>query len=142
MIHHWLGWISLAVCALLLAKYIGRISKNKTINQFLRKLHKPLGLAVIGISALHGIICFVRKPQFTIQNVTGILLFVLIIALALTFYARARLKAKWFKLHRIVAVVLVILMIIHVAVSFNTGMVREQKRYRKHSPYRTSCEMI
>lgn len=97
MIHHWFGWISLAMCILLLAKYIGRISKNKKINQSLRKIHKPLGIAVIGIVFLHGIICFIKTPQAIIQNITGLILWILLIGLAETFCARAILMQNGFK---------------------------------------------
>ena len=119
MIHHWFGWISLAMCVLLLAKYIGRISKNKKINQLLRKIHKPLGLVVIGIAILHGIICFAKNPQAIIQNITGLILWVLIICLARTFYARIRLKTKWFQMHRHLAIILCIIMIIHIVFSIS-----------------------
>lgn len=119
MIHHWLGWLSLAICILLLAKYIGRISNNKTLNQLLRKSHKPLGIAAIGISMVHGLLCFIKCPHASIQNITGLILFVLILTLAITFYARAGLKAKWFQMHRYSAIMLCIVMAIHIMVSFS-----------------------
>ncbi len=119
MIHHWLGWISLGVCILLLAKYIGRISNNKKVNQLLRKIHKPLGMMVIGIATIHGVISFIKNPQAIIQNITGLSLFVLIFNLAITFYARKRLKVKWFQIHRYLAILLCILMAIHIILSFS-----------------------
>lgn len=119
MIHHWFGWISFAMCILLLAKYIGRISKNKKINQSLRKIHKILGIAVIGIAFLHGIICFIKTPQAIIQNITGLILWILIISLAATFYARARLKAKWFQMHRYLSIILCVIMVIHIVLSIS-----------------------
>ena len=117
MVHHWLGWLSLATCVLLLAKYIGRSSNNKNINQLLRKFHEPLGIAVIGIAIIHGIICFIKKPQAIIQNITGLILLVLILSLAGTFYARKKLKAKWFQMHRYLAILLCTIMVIHIIVS-------------------------
>lgn len=119
MIHHWFGWISLAMCILLLAKYIGRISKNKKINQSLRKIHKPLGIAVIGIAVLHGIICFIKTPQAIIQNISGLILWLLIIGLVGTLCARARLKAKWFQMHRYLSIILCVIMIIHIVLSIS-----------------------
>ena len=119
MLHHWLGWISLAICVLLVVKYIGRISKNKNINQLLRKIHKPLGIAVIGIAAIHGVISFIKNPQAILQNMTGSMLFLLILLLAGVFYAKARLKAEWFQIHRCLALALCAIIVIHIVVSFS-----------------------
>ncbi len=119
MIHHWLGWISLVVCTILLAKYIGRISNNKKINQLLRKIHKPLGIAVMGIATIHGVISFIKSPTVNIQNITGLILLVFIFLLARTFYAKTRLKAKWFQVHRNLAILLCVIMVIHIIVSFS-----------------------
>lgn len=119
MIHHWLGWISLAFCVLLLAKYLGRISKNTRFNLALRRLHKPLGLAVIAVSALHGIICFFKKPQFSLPAITGLALFALILALARTFYARKKLKAKWFPMHRHLSALLCAVTALHILISIS-----------------------
>lgn len=119
MVHHWLGWISFGICILLLAKYLGRISHHKKLNQLLRKLHQPLGLAVIGIGALHGVISLVKAPEAVIQNVTGLLLFLLIAALARTFYARAKLQRKWFSMHRHLSLILIAVLVLHTIVSFS-----------------------
>lgn len=117
MLHHWFGWISLVIYVLLLAKYVGRISNNKNINLLLRRIHKPLGNAVIGITTLHGVISFVKNPQAIILNITGLILLILELILAKTFYARTRLKAKWFQLHRYSAVILCVIIAIHIIVS-------------------------
>lgn len=117
MLYHWLGWISLAMCVLLLIKYIGRVSKNKTINNALRKIHKPLGIAVIAIGAIHGVISIIKTPQEIVANILGLLVWLLIAFLALTFYARKKLKSKWFKLHRIAAVLLVVGLVAHIAIA-------------------------
>lgn len=117
MIEHWFGWISFAFCMLLLLKYIGRISGHKKINKGLRKIHEPLGLAVIGISALHGIICFVQRPQKMTENITGWILILLLVFLARTFYARKKLKAKWFSMHRHLAIIFSVILFVHVVIS-------------------------
>ena len=119
MLYHWLGWISLAVCLLLLAKYIGRISNHKKVNQLLRKIHKPLGIAVIGIATMHGVISFIKNPKANIQSIMGLILLVLILILAGTFYARTKLKAKWFQIHQYFAILLGVIMVIHVIISFS-----------------------
>ena len=117
MLYHWLGWVSLAICVLLLAKYIGRVSKNKKLNLPLRKIHKPLGLAVIGISALHGILSFGKSSERIAVNLTGWMLFLLIALLAGTFYAKAKLHGKWFRLHRYFAAFLCILLLVHIVIA-------------------------
>ncbi|MEY8390337.1 hypothetical protein D3Z36_08110 [Lachnospiraceae bacterium] len=117
MIHHWLGWISFALCILLLSKYMGRTSKNKNINTLLRKIHKPIGFAVIGIGTIHGVICLFKNQRAIIQNISGLILFALVIALAGTFYARTKLKAKWIQLHRNLAIFFCIVIVIHIVLS-------------------------
>ncbi|MDO5142560.1 MAG: hypothetical protein Q4D31_06025 [Eubacteriales bacterium] len=114
MIHHWLGWASLAIGILLLAKFIGRISKKQKLNSILRKIHKPLGMTLIGVAALHGIISIAKAPQAVVQIVTGVILLVLIGLLARTFYARDKLKAKWFQMHRHFALAFLVVLVIHV----------------------------
>lgn len=114
MVGHWLGWISFVFCILILAKYIGRISKNKTLNSILKKIHKPLGITVIGVAAIHGITSYIEAPQVSVTSITGIILFALIIMLARTFYARKNLKAKWFQMHRHLSIILSIMIVIHV----------------------------
>lgn len=119
MLYHWLGWASLASCVVLLAKYIGRVSKHKNTNNVLRKLHKPLGFSVIVIGAIHGIISFIKHPQEMVANFSGIILWVLIALLAVTFYARRKLKSKWFVLHRILAILLVVVLVMHLLFVLN-----------------------
>ena len=117
MLYHWLGWISLAMCILLLIKYIGRVSRNKTINYALRKIHKPLGIAVIAVGAIHGVISIIKSPQEIAANISGLLVWLLIAFLAATFYARKSLKSKWFKLHRMAAVLLIVGLVAHIAIA-------------------------
>lgn len=115
MFYHWLGWISFAMCVFLLAKYIGRISNNKSINRWLRRFHKPVGIAVIGVGFIHGIISFIKKPEEVVGIFSGVFLWVLIVFLAQTYYARVRLKSKWFNRHRHLAIFLMIILAIHIA---------------------------
>lgn len=115
MLYHWLGWISFAMCILLLAKYIGRIVNNKSVNMFLRKIHKPLGIAVTGIGAIHGLISFMKHPQEIAENISGVVLWGLIVLLARTYYARTKLKAKWYHMHRHFAIFLMVMIVIHIA---------------------------
>lgn len=117
MISHWIGWISFASCILLLAKVVGRISKNKELNQFLRKFHKPLGIAVIALGAIHGILCFAENSQAVISIITGVILLLCIIAMARTYFVRTKFKAKWFQMHRHLSIILIVIMVLHIIVS-------------------------
>ena len=117
MISHWLGWVSFAICILLLSKVIGRMSKNQKLNLVLRKIHKPFGIAVIIIGTIHGILCFTDIFELNVEVVTGIVLMLCVIALARTFYARKKLKAKWFQMHRYLSIALLITMIIHIVLA-------------------------
>ena len=119
MLYHWLGWISLAACILLLAKYIALISKNKRANALLRKIHKPLGLAVIGTGAVHALISILKRPTELAAILSGAALLALIVLLARTYFARTKLKAKWFRMHRHLALLLIALLIVHVLLSIS-----------------------
>ena len=119
MLYHWLGWISLVMCILLLAKYMGRVSKCKRINSSLRKLHKPFGTAVIVMGTVHGIVSFIKHPQEMTANFSGMILWVLIALLAVTYYARKKLKSKWFVLHRLFSVLLAVMLVMHLFFALN-----------------------
>lgn len=135
MIQHWFGWISVVLCVVLLGKYIGRISRWKALNQFLRKWHKPLGLAVIVVAALHGVWCWYKAPQAVLANATGWLLFLCIVVLARTFYARSKLKAKWFQMHRHWAIVLGVVMVAHVVICVAAPTPGEHAKQRRNTSH-------
>ena len=117
ILYHWLGWISLAICLLLLAKYIGRVSKYQSFNRFLRKAHKPLGIAVTIIGIIHGFISFMKHSQDVTANVSGLFTLVVICLLAATFCVRTKLKSRWFVLHWLLSIVLIVLLTIHTAIA-------------------------
>lgn len=119
MFYHWLGWISFAMCMLLLAKYIGRKLSSKRIHTLFRKIHKPFGIAVIGIGAIHGVISMIKQPQEIAEIFSGVFLWALIVLLARTYYARAKLKTKWFKMHRHFAIILMVILVIHIAIAIS-----------------------
>lgn len=114
MVSHWLGWISLALCIVLLAKFVGRISKNGKLNQLLRRIHKPLGSAILVVGLLHGVLCFAETLQASVTVMTGVLLIACFAAMTGTFYAKTKLKARWFSLHRKLSLLAVLLLAVHV----------------------------
>ena len=112
-----LGKIAFIICVLLFVKFIGRVSKNKKFNNVLLKIHKPLGIAAIAIGAIHGVMYIIKSPQQIVANILGILVWILMAFLAVTFYTRKSLESKWFKLHRIAAVLLIAALIAHVVIA-------------------------
>ena len=114
MVYHWLGWISFASCVLLLAKYAGRTLNSKSVN-----MHKPLGNAVIGTGAMHGVLSLIKHPQEIAENLSGVLLWTLIVLLARTCYAKTKLKSKWFRMHRHLAIALTVILAVHVVISIS-----------------------
>lgn len=117
MISHWLGWISLVIGLLLLAKFFGRLSKNKTTNQYLRKIHKPLGNVLIAIAVVHGALSFAGNTQALLQGFTGLLALLSAFFLARTFYAKKKLKNKWLQMHKHLALLFFVLIVIHISLS-------------------------
>ena len=101
------------MCVLLLAKYPARRFSRARANAVLRKLHEPLGLAVILAGAVHGVMAIAESPDELFLIGSGIILWVLIILLAVTFYARKRCKGRWFALHRVLAAIVAAGMLLH-----------------------------
>ena len=120
MLRYWLGcvlgWLSFALCVVLLAKFIGRVSKVKAINNVLHVLHKPFGIAVILTGLIHGLYLIIKHPHALAGNITGAFLMAAIIILMITYLLRKKMKAKWFLAHRILSVLLVALLIVHIVV--------------------------
>ena len=111
------GRIAFIICVLLAIKFIGRVSKNKKLNNALRKIHEPLGIAAIALGTIHSVISIIKSPQDILANISGILALMLIVFLAVTFYARKSLKFKWFRLHRISTALLIAILIPHVVIA-------------------------
>lgn len=112
-----MGLVSTVLCVLLLAKYLGRISGNKRFNDFLHRIHKPLGALVILTGLVHGIRGFILFPNDFGANLSGLILWIVIIFLALTFHQRKQLKKKWFRYHQVLSAAALILIIIHILLS-------------------------
>lgn len=80
-------------------------------NRYLRKMHKPLGAAVILMSLAHGILAF---RGHDLPTITGKLCFLMLLLLLLTYFLRSQLKKQWITLHRLLTVLLWLLVIGHV----------------------------
>lgn len=113
MISHWLGWLSLGFCVVLMLKYIARKSKISSLNLFFRKLHIPIGVVLLIIGTLHGVIAFVKVSDRSIPIITGITTGLLIFFIAATYMFRKNLKKKWMHFHRIGTVLLLPSILLH-----------------------------
>lgn len=116
MVFDLLGWISIGLCIVLLAKFFGRISKIEVVNKLLRVTHIPFGIAALIAGMVHGIFYIISEPHDVAENVTGIFLLAVMGLLAITYIAKKLLKSKWFFLHRLLSVVLIVLLIVHVVI--------------------------
>lgn len=117
--YKWLGYISVVLVVLLTAPYWLRIINGWTFKtkdkrffnliKFLRKLHKPMGIALAVIPLWHGYLAL-----GSIRLHTGLLAysaFFLTVSLGIWFYLK---KGKSiFKIHKSLALLAVLLLIVH-----------------------------
>lgn len=86
--------------------------QRKSMDCFLRKIHKKMGVWIIVVSLLHGIV------EIKAGNLDGMfsgkICFLLLILLWLSYGLKRVLKEKWMIVHRILAVLTVIAVIVHV----------------------------
>lgn len=86
--------------------------QRKSVDCVLRKIHKKMGVWIIVVSLLHGIV------EIKAGNLDGMfsgkICFLLLILLWLSYGLKRVLKEKWMIVHRILAVLTVIAVIVHV----------------------------
>ncbi|MDL2324118.1 hypothetical protein LJC61_03060 [Ruminococcaceae bacterium OttesenSCG-928-A16] len=98
---------------MLALKYIARKLKISSLNLFFRKIHIPLGVALLAIGTAHGVISFAQVTGRTAAIITGILTIILIFFIAATYLFKKRLKKRWMHLHRIGTVALLPCIFLH-----------------------------
>lgn len=114
-----MGWINIALFAIMAAPFWLRSAKGKIIHltnkkfektiQLLRKIHKPLGLAMVALSLLHG---YFALGSFRLH--TGTLLWLsLFVTAALGFLFYSLKRRALFVWHKRMAVVLFLFLLIH-----------------------------
>jgi len=117
-----LAWLTVICTVMAAFKYIARISKNRSLNQFFHKIHIPFGALMLVFGLLHGLLAgnpsfatlsdFSLAPElFTLNWGTACL--VLGILLALSYLFRRRLKKKWMPAHRVLTVALIACLALH-----------------------------
>ena len=115
-----LGWISIILTVIVTAPYWLRKLNGWTVKtrdkrflnliKFLRKLHKPLGVALVAISLWHGLMALGRLRLHTglIAHVS----FVITALLGISFWLLKDKRA--FKGHKVMALVSVLLVLVHI----------------------------
>lgn len=109
-----LAKISLVLFILLIIKYLTRIlairfTKFKKINRFFSKTHKPLGIALILTSLVHGL----TSSFFIFSLNFGTLAFIIIILLALSYILKGYFKPRFMLIHRILTIISIVLVVAH-----------------------------
>lgn len=118
-----LAWITVLFAILTAFKWIARISGNRTLNRYFRKIHIPFGMLMLVTGMLHGILAG-NPASATLHNFTfapvlftwnwGTACLVIMLSLALTYLLRQRLRKRWMTAHRILTVALIAILILHI----------------------------
>lgn len=111
------GWLATIIFVVLMAKFVGRVSKKKYANRALRKIHIPLGIAIIVIGMVHGLIYLIGYPQAILGNFTGIVLMMNTLLLAATYFAKKVMRVSWLTAHRQFSISLIALTVVHIGVA-------------------------
>ena len=82
--------------------------QRKSVDCFLRKIHKKMGVWIIVVSLLHGIV------EIKAGNLDGMFSGKICFLLLILLWLKRVLKEKWMIVHRILAVLTVIAVIVHV----------------------------
>lgn len=115
------AWISILLAALLSVIYLLRVflRRNdggpaflKTINKFLRKHHKLLGILLVVTGVVHGL--FSSQSVFSLN--LGTAAWILSILLGLNFYFRKRFARKpgWIVYHRFLTAAFLLILVFHI----------------------------
>ena len=112
------GIISAIILLLLILKFLTKRLSMKKLDKFMGKIHSKLGLLLIIILIIHMIQSFsVFNSRPLYIYILGASLVICIIMAAASYYFRKKIGNKWIKLHRITALVAVILVVCHIGSS-------------------------
>lgn len=108
------GLLAVIIVMRVVNKYAFHNKKNilYKINRYLRKIHKPMGVAIIITGFYHGL--FSSDTILSLNYGTAV--WVLTIVLAATWIFKAQLKKikNWMYWHRVITAVFVIILVIHI----------------------------
>jgi len=113
------------VCTLLFlltcVKYLTRRFKLQKTNKFFSKIHVPVACILLAVSVLHAILVLPmadERPYYVF--LTGWLCMVSFIVVALSGVFRKKLGKSWLKIHRIIAVIACIMVVLHIAANLES----------------------
>lgn len=113
------GYILLIIIVLLCMKFISKRVGNKAFERLSLRIHKPLAYIALIVGILHGIVTLqVFKTRPAIMYIVGIMMIVLGVASCIVYRYRKTLGRKWILCHRIVASLIVVLLVCHMAIYF------------------------
>lgn len=117
-----LAWISTFLCIVAALRYPARVSRVGALNRGFHKIHIPASILLLATAALHGV--FAGNPPdtlmvgaefaavlFTVNWGTGC--FLCMVLLAASYLPHKKLKKAWLTIHRVLAVLMVALLILH-----------------------------
>ena len=114
-----LGILAVVICVFLCLKIVSRRLKWHRIDGALRKMHKPGGILVIAIIAIH---ILITLDVWSTRNIlimgSGMVATLVIILMAVGYCFREKLGSRWIVLHRRGAVLLTLLILCHIAIYY------------------------
>lgn len=101
------------VSGIYLLRVIGKQYKsNHWVNRWnrnLRKCHKFLSVLLVAVTLIHGITSFTGVFKLT----WGIISWIMLLLLGLSYCLKRKLGGNWIKLHRVLTLVFLVLLLLH-----------------------------
>lgn len=120
-----LSWLSAGLVLILVLLYPARklVQRRKPapgsplafIYKFLRKTHLAVGVLIIPVVYVH---CRLAARESGVRSMLGVILMVLLILLAATYFFRKPLGKHWKRLHQLLAAILIIITMYHSFIEF------------------------
>lgn len=111
------GYFTLIACAFLLARYLARKSKNPMLIKRFHSFHRPLGYTSLFLAGIHGAIALFSMPSLRVATISGMVSWVLIITLFLSYQERDQKHGNWFRKHQYLALTFIPVILFHLAAS-------------------------
>jgi hypothetical protein len=100
--------------SLVIAKFITKRLKNKAVDLFLMKIHRPASYVLIAMGLLHGILSFFTFDiGFIPVYILGFICLLAIAAAMATYIFRKKLGARWLIWHRITTIIAFVAFVLH-----------------------------
>lgn len=117
-----LAWSSALLCIAALLRYPARVSGVGALNRGSHKIHIPAGILLLLTAALHGVFAGnlpdadaagaeLASVLFTFN--WGTACFLCAVLLAVSYLPHKKLKRKWLPIHRVLAVLMAALLVLH-----------------------------